>query len=135
DAAESALAAANSAASVDLANLSTDYFGPDEPVTTWPGMTWAHTTNPEMTEGYLKRRNAANSAWEVEGELFTYKANRNGDITQNFKSAPASATGDVVTFEQAFAVGMVRQDVTGTRVNNVVYTHTGTKPKQLLVKA
>src|SRR5690606_28223609 len=50
DAAESALAAANSAASVDIANLSSDYFGPDEPTTTGPGMRWAHTTNPEMTE-------------------------------------------------------------------------------------
>lgn len=123
DAADSALAAANSAASVDIANLSSDYFGPTEPAITWPGMTWAHTTNPEMTEGYLKRRNAANTGWEVEGELFVRSANRNGDAGEKFKASPATESGDVVTFEQAFGVGQARQNLTSSRSLNTTYTN------------
>lgn len=69
-------------------SLSTDYYGPTEPSTTFPGMTWADTGN-----GLIKRRNAADDAWVVEGELFAYKAKRNGDATQDF-SAKNLLVGD-----------------------------------------
>lgn len=47
---------------VDLA--SSDWFSPTEPATTIPYMTWADTGNM-----LLKRRNAANTAWETVGWL------------------------------------------------------------------
>ncbi|WP_368647811.1 hypothetical protein [Castellaniella ginsengisoli] len=64
-AAQSAIDAANAAASVDPQGLSTDHYGPTAPSTTWPGMTWADSgTNT------LWRRNAADDAWVIEGDLF-----------------------------------------------------------------
>lgn len=42
-----------------------DHPGPDEPLVTWPYMKWADTTDE-----LLKRRNAANTDWMVEGALF-----------------------------------------------------------------
>lgn len=53
------------AAVASAQSLSTDYYGPTEPSSTFPGMTWADSTNL-----LLKRRNAANDGWIVEGTLF-----------------------------------------------------------------
>lgn len=44
---------------------SSDHWGPTEPEETFPGMTWADTSS-----GLLKRRNAADTAWVVEGQLY-----------------------------------------------------------------
>lgn len=104
-------------------SASSDHWDSTEPEETFPGMTWADTSS-----GLFKRRNAADTAWVVEGELLTYKANRNGDITQNFKAAPAAAMGDAVTFEQVFGLGQTRQVVTGSRTRLTVYTNTTGKP-------
>lgn len=68
-----------------LQSLATDFAGAVDPASidgVGPYCTWADTGN-----GLLKRRNAAGTAWIVEGELFQYKANRNGDGTQNFNVA------------------------------------------------
>ncbi len=48
-----------------------DYAGATEPEVTWPWMKWADTGNM-----LLKRRNAANTAWVVEGTLLTTVAFR-----------------------------------------------------------
>ena len=45
--------------------VSSDYFGPTAPSTTWPGMTWA-----DSGTSTLWRRDAANAAWINEGVLF-----------------------------------------------------------------
>ncbi|QIM48997.1 hypothetical protein G9Q38_07285 [Pusillimonas sp. DMV24BSW_D] len=68
-----------------LQTIATDFAGTTDPAGLdgcGPYCTWADTAN-----GLLKRRNAADTAWVVEGELFQYKANRNGDGTQNFNVA------------------------------------------------
>lgn len=44
---------------------SSDHFGATEPTETWPGMTWA-----DSGTGKRKRRNAADDAWVIEGDLF-----------------------------------------------------------------
>jgi len=63
--------------------LGTDFAGPDDPAAiAWPYSKWADTAN-----NLQKRRNAANTAWEVESELFQRSARRNGDGTQNFDAA------------------------------------------------
>lgn len=63
--------------------LGTNFAGADDPAAmVWPYATWADTAN-----GLLKRRNAADTAWVVEAELFERSARRNGDATQNFNVA------------------------------------------------
>lgn len=63
-AAASATDAANSAATVDAQGFATEYAGASEPPVMWAYMTWADTGNM-----LLKRRNAAGTAWVVEGLL------------------------------------------------------------------
>lgn len=53
------------AATESAQSLSTDYYGPTAPSTTFAGMTWADSTNL-----LIKRRNTSNNAWIVEGTLF-----------------------------------------------------------------
>ena len=49
-----------------IQTIATDFAGPDDPAAmAWPYCTWADTGN-----GLLKRRNAAGTAWVVEGTLF-----------------------------------------------------------------
>src|SRR5690606_8672867 len=56
------------------------------------------------------------------------KANRNGDAGEKFKASPATESGDVVTFEQAFGVGQLRQNVISSLAWNTNYTNTSGKP-------
>lgn len=77
------------AALQEVARFAVDFAGPTDPAldpanNVQAYMRWADTgSTPKM----LRRRNATNSAWIAEGELFQYKANRNGDGTQNFNVA------------------------------------------------
>lgn len=65
-----------------IRTIATDFAGADDPAAmAWPYCTWADTGN-----NLKKRRNAANSAWVVEGELFQQTARRNGDPTQDFSA-------------------------------------------------
>lgn len=61
----SRIAAQAAAASINPQFLSSDYAGTDGPPVIWAYMTWADTAT--LTR---KRRNAANSAWIIEGRLF-----------------------------------------------------------------
>lgn len=104
-----------------LQTIATDFAGPTDPAGLpgcGPYCKWADTAN-----GLRKRRNAANTGWEVEGELFVRSANRNGDAGEKFKASPATESGDVVTFEQAFGVGQARQNLTSSRSLNTTYTN------------
>ena len=46
----------------------------------------------------------------------------------NVRAAPATAAGDVVTYEQAFGVGQSWQDVSVSRAAGVTYTNTTGRP-------
>lgn len=71
-----------------IQTIATDFAGPDDPAgMSWPYCTWADTGN-----NLKKRRNAAGTAWVVEGELFQQTARRNGDLTQDFSAKNISAS-------------------------------------------
>jgi len=81
-------------------------------------MTWADTGNM-----LVKRRNAANSDWIVEGPLLSY-----GSASLTFKAAPSAAADDVVVQSQTFGVGQTLQDVTASRSVGTTYTNSTGKP-------
>lgn len=83
--------------------VSSDYFGPTAPSTTWPGMTWADSgTNT------LWRRNAADDDWVNEGTIFK-------------RALPEYAIGDVPTVDKGpiYGIGAGPMEWGGTQYEGV----------------
>ncbi len=99
--------------------IATDFSGDTDPAAyAWPYSKWADTST-----SLLKRRNAANSDWIVEGPLLSY-----GSASLTFKAAPSAAADDVVVQSQTFGVGQTLQDVTASRSVGTTYTNSTGKP-------
>lgn len=95
-----------------IQTIATDFAGPDDPAAiAWPYCTWADTGN-----NLKKRRNAANNAWVVEGELFQRTARQNGDGTQNFNVASLNG-GQLAGFRNKILNGRfnINQGVVASR--------------------
>lgn len=119
-AADSEAAAAASAASVDAKNFSTDHYGSTAPAITWPGMTWANES-----DGWLHRRDAADTVWIPERPLFQavspVSSFKNGFINGDFSvwqdgttfvlTGGGQFTADMFAFSQVGQPATVSREV------------------------
>lgn len=88
-----------------LATIATDFAGIGDPAAiAGPYMTWADTSN-----GLLRRRNAANTSWDIVGPLSSY-----GSAAMTFPVAPSGDPTHAVAQSQVIGIAQAIQEVTRT---------------------
>lgn len=84
-----------------LLTVATDFAGPDDPAAkAGPYMTWADTTT--LT---LKRRNAANSSWVIEGKLLSNSGAASGIDYDNTESGLSAGNAQAAIDELDASIG------------------------------